>query len=202
MPYTTRCKRRDMPDLTAPQEAALTALGWLLDQRTESRGQGRSTILAIALIRSALAQPGTPVHVRELSPADTRVADRALARLIASFLERDADLAGRYRRDLLLSAVRNPVLRFDPNIRGQRDWLPPDWRPSTEPAPTLSNDVIDAMLYALRAAPMPPGAGGIGGMPSVLPQVGPRQTTPPVSPPAAKPAPEPAASLWDHLEGD
>lgn len=158
-----------MPVLTTNQERALTALGWLFDGR---RREGRSTVLAIALIRHALMHPGTRVTVHDHTHPNTDEHDLRLAMVVGSLLAVDPALRGLYRRELL-TAMRPPAVCFLHGLPGAATWLPPDWRrtdaldeltamatavfPSWV-APPADRNVVPAALVTRQEKPTPPRA--------------------------------------------
>jgi hypothetical protein len=114
-----------MPVLSSEQEAALLALDWLFDNSDEQRGQGRSTVIAIALIRHALVNPGVRVTVRD--HADPREADRHLAGLMGRLIATDPSLTNLCRLDLLSNNRGQPILYFEEGVPEAENWLPPNW---------------------------------------------------------------------------
>lgn len=102
--------------LTERQHDALDVLDWLFDP--EARRQGRSYILAVALIRAAAIHPNVDVPVLDHHPT-LFYADRILD-LICHLARADYRL-----RDHLIVHSRGPSIRLtlaEPVI----DWLPID----------------------------------------------------------------------------
>ena len=103
--------------LTYQQQRAVEVLDWLLDPGDDSRRSGRTFVMAVAFIRVALQNPGTPVAVRDHHP--TRDADRFLIHAIETLIHNDP-LAHEF-----------VVFRHDQTLvhTGQRafpEWLPAD----------------------------------------------------------------------------
>lgn len=121
-----------MPVLSTPQSAALAALEWL--HAPDYRQTGRTTVLAIAVIRAALRRPGETIPIRD--HGGNRTADRMLAVAIYDLVTRDPQLRGQFYSDWLTTVSRDPRLCFLSDTPSVSFWLPRDW--TVEPG-TLTN---------------------------------------------------------------
>ena len=108
--------------LTDQQRETLRHLDWLFGDA--QRGQGRSTVMAVAFIRAAARRPGRWVYVFDhYGTVDTR-------RLL---LRRIEELAREHPQTNRFLQMRRDGLRFDPSMIAIDDWLPAE---SSEEAPT------------------------------------------------------------------
>lgn len=113
--------------LTPQQAEAVKVLDWLLDEN-EGRRTGRSTVMAIALIRQALRYPGRHVFYLDHTSGYPPVRERALLvkGLVEGLVQRDPVLHG------LPWAFRNTHFSL---MADGIDALPHNWLPSLAPAP-------------------------------------------------------------------
>lgn len=120
-----------MPQLSPLQIAALRTFEWFYDPTV--RRQGRTTILAISLIRTALRYPGHRLPMHDFLPSHD--VDRELIRVITSIIS-DEGLNG-CRFDML-TRHRNPVLCFDLRSPSRPGWLPRGWSAGPNPPTPLN----------------------------------------------------------------
>ena len=170
-----------MPELTPEQQRALEVLDWLYDPA--ARREGRTTVVAISLIRLALRNPGMQVAVQDpttpyLGRATARNVNRALRDHVIYFVSNDANIMPHWRGELLMRPEREPALEFTPPVRAPALWLPSGWSPPTDSASRPST--VDRHLHALL---------GIA-LDSVA-----RLHEQPEPPPTS-------TTLWERLEGD
>lgn len=109
-----------MPQLRAPQILVIGSLEWLF--AAEQRGQGRSTAIAITLIRTALRSPGLIFPI--IDHAGGREANRMLAGIVMAFLEREPALSRAVRRSLMLSNGPQLCIDLPAPIHS---WMPENW---------------------------------------------------------------------------
>lgn len=164
-----------MPRLSPEQADALRSLEWLLSP--DERRDGRTTVIAIAAIRVAAAHPRMAVAVRDHHPG-ARVSG-ALVAAIEDFVGDDDRLRIACRWNPLRGS--NPSLIFD-LVEPIREWMPQSWEPphrsarvrdipfrlsldprarvsrpeQTEWGVDLSEDTVNALIYALEASKPPP----------------------------------------------
>lgn len=192
-----------MPRLSPEQMAAIAAVEWLLTPSPPAaRAEGRTTALAIAIIRLAAAHPGRVIPVRDHHPRS-----ESLPLTVQGFVEADPILRSACRWQGLWRTRAAPELAFDLTT-SIRNWLPRDWEmPERRPAfiretpPALSlnprwgnlnrhvmadDDQVEALIYGLDAArtaqQASDGSRRVRGRRDVS-------------------APKPR-TLWDHLEED
>lgn len=115
--------------LSQEQLDAVSTLDWLFDPGEMYRGTGRTTIMAVGIIRAAARYPGTPVPVVD-HVENSEIGKRRLLDTIQGLIEED-DRLGEFM-----------VLRISPN-----------------PSFTLNLPVpMDNWLPAIQGHPAPPGA--------------------------------------------
>jgi len=107
--------------LTQQQAEAVQVLDWLLDEQGERRS-GRSTAMAVALVRQALRYPGQPVYYLDHTSAYPPLRERAqLMRRLVEGLVRDDP------------AVMRLPWRFEPTrftlLADVPELIPHDWMP-------------------------------------------------------------------------
>jgi hypothetical protein len=132
--------------LTSAQLQALRVLDWLFD-RNENRAEGRTHVVAIALIRQALRYPGTPIAIvdHHLDPHNMHSVTDHLRMTIQSMVSRDPVLSGfnwEWHRD------RNGFRMLTPDAT---NLIPLDWVPTGQGLPARLREAQERAAIAAGA---------------------------------------------------
>jgi hypothetical protein len=124
--------------LTPQQAEAIRVLDWLLDEN-EGRRTGRSTVMAVALIRQALRYPGRQIFYLDHTSGYPPVRERAL--LVRGLVE------GLVNQDPALHrlpwAFLNTHFSLTADSYGEIAALPHNWLPDLAPAPGSLRELLE-----------------------------------------------------------